>query len=78
MNFILLWFLFFGIFPSPAAEAFAVKNATGFHRLWSALNFLFCIVDGAGETAASAQVGFVSHCLASVGMLYDANTPSQM
>lgn len=40
-------------------EPFAVKNATGFHRLWSALNFLFCIVDGAGETAVSAGGGEV-------------------
>ena len=39
--------------------AFAVKNAVGFHRLWSALSFLFCIVDGAGETAVSAGGGEV-------------------
>jgi cytoplasmic FMR1 interacting protein len=46
--------------PSESsAEPFAVKNATGFHRLWSALNFLFCIVDGAGETAVSAGGGEV-------------------
>ncbi len=33
-----------------------MRNATGFHRLWSALSFLFCIVDGAGETAVTEQV----------------------
>ena len=43
-------------FPTQptAAKAFPVKNAVGFHRVWSALSFLFCIVDGAGETATSS------------------------
>ena len=44
---------------SSASEPFPVKNAAGFHRLWSALSFLFCIVDGAGETATSATGGEV-------------------
>jgi hypothetical protein len=38
---------------------FEVKSAVGFHRLWSALSFLFCIVDGAGETAVGADGGEV-------------------
>jgi hypothetical protein len=41
------------------AEPFPITNAAGFHRLWSALSFLFCIVDGAGETATSATGGEV-------------------
>lgn len=44
---------------SAGAEPFPVANAQGFHRLWSALSFLFCIVDGAGETAVSAAGGEV-------------------
>ena len=47
------------VFFSGTTEAFPVRNATGFHRLWSALSFLFCIVDGAGETAMTEQVTFL-------------------
>ena len=48
-------------FPPPTGntEAFPVRNATGFHRLWSALSFIFCIVDGAGETATTELVSVV-------------------
>ena len=40
--------------------AVEVENATGFHRLWSALSFLFCIADTDEPEAAGAADGEIA------------------
>jgi len=51
---------------SAPYHAFAVDNASGFHRLWSALSFLFCIVDEEPATTTAAAAGDTA--AAAVGM----------